>query len=127
MFVTRKNRGYNRDGEWQASGRFLAVFCGKDQSKLYGVVRRCALRQLGHWMIGRIRVGSQTLTVSGTYGEDGLPLDLDKVEESNRRFLAPVPPELVEAFWKGGGHNCAGTEAPAMHAWGLSLDGNRSA
>lgn len=31
--------------------------------------------------------------------------------------LHPVPPDLTEAFWRGGGHNSAGAEGPAMRQW----------
>ena len=122
MFVTSTRRGYDRDGAQVASGRFLALFCGRDQSKLYGVVRRCSMSQLGHFMMGRIKVGSQSMCVSGTYGDDGLPMDLDKVEEKNRRFLTLLPVDLTTTFWKGGGHNSAGSEAGAMLTWGRLLD-----
>lgn len=31
--------------------------------------------------------------------------------------LHPMPDELVEKFWSGGGHNSSGSEGPAVHKW----------
>jgi hypothetical protein len=81
---------------------------------LRAIVRYVRLRQLGHFMMGSARVGKTRLTLSGSYGHDGLPVTVpDEVYEAG----APLPPELYEAWNKGGGWNSAGSEAEAMRRW----------
>ena len=122
MFVSKGRGGYTRDGEQYCIGRFLVLF-GSSKEGLWGVVRRCSLRQCGHFMMGHVKLGDQTITVSGTYGGDGLPRDLDSVHEWNRHMLIRMPPELEAEFWKGGGWNDAGSEGPSVREWGKSIDG----
>jgi hypothetical protein len=118
MFITSR-RGYTRDGQQRAEGRFLALFCDKDHN-IWGIVRYVRMTQCGHFMMGSMRIGSQQITMSGTYGDDGLPDDIEKISEANRKYLMPMPPDLVAVFWRpgNGGHNDAGAEGPAMRDWG---------
>lgn len=85
--------------------------------KLYACVRFVALKQLGHWMMGTAKIGGQSVTVSGAYGNDGLPMDYEKLSPKARKHLVELPPDLTEKFWAGGGWNEAGAEARDMHAW----------
>lgn len=85
--------------------------------KLYACVRHVSLRQFGHFMMGTARIAGQPLTLSGSYGNDGLPCDYEKLSVAGREKLIEVPVELAEQFWQGGGHNSAGSEGPAMRAW----------
>jgi len=125
MFIdngkNKPKRWYASDGQQRAAGRFLCLF-SDDNHNLWGVVRRCSMQQCGHFMMGSIRVGTQTLTMSGTYGSDGLPEDIEKVHEENKKYLTPVREELKKIFWKGGGWNSAGAEAMDMHNWGKQID-----
>lgn len=141
MFINRTIGGYTRDGEQFARGRFLCVFhsnqfkraeeTGRDwrehpkelRRKLYATVRYCHLKQFGHWMMGTVSIGGSRVTVSGAYGGDGLPMDLEKLPETARSRLVEVPADLAEKFWNGGGHNSAGTEADAMRTWALETFG----
>lgn len=86
---------------------------------LYACVRHVSLRQFGHFMMGTARIAGQSVTVSGSYGSDGLPMDYEKLTPLARAKLVRVPDELTEQFWAGGGHNCAGEEAPAIRQWAL--------
>lgn len=86
---------------------------------LYACVRHVSLRQFGHFMIGTARIAGQSVTVSGSYGSDGMPMDYEKLTPQARTKLVRVPDELTEQFWNGGGHNSAGKEAPAMRQWAL--------
>ena len=66
-------------------------------------------------MMSSFRVGPHRISLSGTYGGDGLPCDVtrevyDKAME--------IPKELEEKFWKGGGHNSSGAEAEDFWKWG---------
>ena len=118
-----------RSGEQKAKGRFLAVFSGTETYPephpetgrqlpiLYAVVRSVTLSQCGHWMMGSLQLAGEAVTVSGAYGSDGLPGDLDKLSEAQQRLLVEVPFDLAVEFWSGGGWNSAGKEAPAMRKW----------
>lgn len=87
--------------------------------KLYACVRHVSLHQMGHWMTGTARIAGQSVTVSGSYGSDGLPMDYEKLIPAARVKLVELPADLTEEFWKGGGHNSAGSEASAMRRWAL--------
>ena len=88
--------------------------------KLYAVVRHCVMSQCGHWMMGTINIAGQRVTVSGSYGADGLPMDYEDLAPAARSKVVEVPEDLAEVFWRGGGHNCAGSEAPAMRHWAIA-------
>jgi len=93
-----------------------------DRHKLYAYVGRVKLEQLGHFAMGTIRIGNQWLTVSGTYGSDGLTMDYEKVLPQYRHHLVEVPTAIADIFWAGeGGWNSAGSEGPAMHKYGHGL------
>jgi len=81
------------------------------------VVRKVALRQLGHWMMGKARIYGHNFTVSGAYGGDGLTMDVP--QEVYDRLQVELPDSLVEAWNKGGGWNSAGSEAPMIREWAL--------
>lgn len=84
----------------------------------YAVVRKVALRQLGHFMMGKARLfgKGKWATVSGSYGSDGLPMTVDTLPADAVR----LPRELYDAWNSGGGWNGAGSEAAAMRAWALA-------
>lgn len=125
MFITSDYSGYNRHGEQSAAGLFLMVFSGDDKfpmpgdasrnlPRLRACVRHAHMTQLGHFMMARVRVGKHRITLSGSYGSDGLTLD---APEGVWEKLVPVPDELAVQFWNGGGHNSSGSEGPAMRKW----------
>lgn len=133
MFLNGRGR-YNRDGEQTCAGDFLLVFNQKPGGPLRCVVRHVRMRQCGHFMMGSATVGPFRLTLSGTYGHDGLPLspedgkvpkgtpfaeDPETGAKNLWARLHPMPDELVEAFWKGGGHNTGGSEMPLLKEWAL--------
>jgi hypothetical protein len=79
-----------------------------------GIVRYVRMRQLGHFMMGSARVGKTRLTLSGSYGSDGLPTTVpDEVYEMG----VALPQTLYDAWNNGGGWNTAGSEADAMRQW----------
>lgn len=138
MFLVSR-RWYTRSGEQRASGPFLMVFNNygvgdKSGRALRAVVRTTKLHQTGHFMMGSVniaflrsdwwvqqgypRLPTQRQTLSGTYGHDGLPITIDHSHVPGFwEALIPVPPELIEKFWRGGGWNSAGTEGPDMLEW----------
>jgi hypothetical protein len=70
-------------------------------------------------MMGSAVVGQNKITLSGCYGSDGLPDDPDPYPGLWEKFM-PLPAELVDKFWKGGGHNTCGSEGPDVHAWAVA-------
>ena len=130
MYLSRGRLGsyYARSGE-QRHGKapFLILMVhytpipgrvlGK-RSSIRAVIRQVALHQTGHFMMGTARIGKKRYVISGTYGDMGLPLEVDYQDWKRG---VPVPKELEAVFWQGGGHNTAGKEGPDMHEWGQKL------
>lgn len=118
MFLTVTRSGYTTDGEQFTSGKFLLLLqppgLAGGKQPIRALVRHCSLHQFGHFMMGRVRIKNQTIIVSGSYGQDGLP---KSVPDEIYKLGTLVPEELVEAWNKGGGWNGAGSEAPAMREW----------
>lgn len=101
-----------------ASGLFLVLLQPDTpdghHEPIRAIVRHTRLSQLGHWMMGTIRVRGKSLGVSGAYGNDGLTMS---VERSIYDRAVLLPEELHHQWNTGGGHNSAGSEAGAMRAW----------
>jgi hypothetical protein len=87
---------------------------------LRAFVRKVALHQCGHFMMGATRVHGVRVPLSGCYGGDGLPREVDRATYDR---ATPVPAELEATFWAGGGHNGSGSEANDMYQWGRKLAG----
>ncbi len=146
MFITNSHRGYTRDGQQHAAGRFLILFShnqykwgnqdGKPWSefpkelsrKLYAHVCYVSMKQLGHFMMGESRTlqvskaygdkpGPNNLILSGTYGGDGLTCDYEDLTDASRAKLVEVPIELANKFWN------AGKEAYTMRNWAIATFG----
>ena len=120
MFIRDNHRG-ERGTAQVAWGWFLILFQrdwtpGKEPQplELRACVRYAHLAQCGHFMMGGVSVGKHRIPLSGSYGGDGLPRT---APDDLWELLHPVPKDLQDAFWSGGGHNSAGAEAPALHAW----------
>ena len=117
MFIKMNKRWCNRAGQQRSSGYFLLLASGSNQKDVRALVRYCRMSQCGHFMMGTIRAFTHEITVSGTYGSDGLPYMAHRLPETVWSRMVRLPEELVEAFWSGGGHNSSGSEAKAMHEW----------
>jgi hypothetical protein len=122
MFVRNNTGGYTRRGDQWAKGDFL-MLCQEDKitnrlmpkrSPIRGIVRPVRMDQVGHWMMGMMRVGHYEVTLSGTYGSDGL---VCSVPPAVYRHGLELPEWLVERWNTGGGHNSAGHEAGPMREW----------
>jgi len=117
MFISTRRAGYDRHGQQVASGRFLLLVQSKDgnaRDPIRALVRFVSLTQFGHFMMGSARAFGHHITVSGSYGSDGLPCS---VPPDVYAKAVPVPSELIEMWNKGGGWNGAGSEAPLMREW----------
>jgi hypothetical protein len=75
-------------------------------------------------MMGRANLNGRWCSVSGAYGNDGLPLAVERMPPDAK----PLPPELYDAWNKGNGWNGAGSEAQAMRTWATEtfVNGKRS-
>lgn len=124
MFVRDTKRGYTKDGAQKASGWFLLLLkpdyevgteaYEETKEDLRGVIRKCHMEQMGHYMMGEVRIAGDTHTVTGTYGNNGLPKSIDPEIWEN---AVPLPDELYDKWATGGGWNSAGSEAEAMQEW----------
>lgn len=85
--------------------------------QLYGVTRRVAMQQCGAWMMGRANIKGKWMTLSGSYGSDGLPVTVTRSELPSDAVR--LPEDVAEAFWVGDGWNTAGSEAPVLREWAL--------
>lgn len=115
MYIEPTMRYYNGNGQCCGRARFLILCDTHKDTTLYAIVRKVALRQLGNWMMGKARIQGKTYSVSGSYGNDGLPMHFDKIPKGAKR----VPDDLADKWNKGGGWNSAGSEGPAMRQWAL--------
>jgi hypothetical protein len=120
MYLTEANVYYV--GSEMRIGRapFLILVQSKNKelgpNNFRALVRKVAMRQRGHWMMGRARVKGKTITLSGAYGSDGLPIGVD--EEVYDAGI-DVPKELYDVWDKGGGWNSCGSEAYSMRDWAV--------
>lgn len=106
----RKVKSFTSDYEY-----YIADYNGA-KAPIRCIIRKVALEQLGHWMMGYARAFGHTITISGDYGSDGLPKNVDR-EVWNKAI--PLPDELYDAWNDGGGWNSCGSEAPLMRQWAL--------
>ena len=114
MYVQQPNRGFTLYGQQRCRrAPFLLLIQTQESSDIYGVVRSVALEQCGHWIMGDVRILGTRYTVSGAYGNDGLPMTVTKIPPDAKK----LPDELREAWSNGGGWNSAGGEAEAMVEW----------
>lgn len=123
--------GYTEYGSQWTKGNFLILFDEPFAEPhgpgavppLRACVRKVRLSQLGHFMMGRIKLGGAEVVLSGAYGNDGLPVHLEHkgMDKEVARYvwnkLVEVPRDLAMEFWKGGGHNSHGNEWPNLMAW----------
>ena len=144
MFINGTD-GYNRHGEQTAKGDFLMVFCKGSGGELRAAVRHVRMAQFGHFMMASTKVGPYSLTLSGTYGDDGLPMPATKSvprkcwdrcaynsdEWYERTYewadipaidwdsLVSLPAVLTQEFWhpEHSGWNSAGSEAGNVSKW----------
>lgn len=121
MYLKPNQGYYDSNGQQHARrGDFLILM--SDETKPFGpdnfraIVRKVALSQFGHWMMGKARIHGHTITLSGSYGSDGLT---KSVPSKVFKYGVPVPKELYDLWCNGGGHNTAGSEASSMRKWAI--------
>lgn len=121
MYIERAARYYTAAGEQRVSRARFLILCTPNRpgpidpiTETRAIVRKVAMQQLGHWMMGTARAAGRSLTLSGSYGADGLT---KTVPPEVYAIAHPVPPELMQQWATGGGWNSAGSEADAFRAW----------
>jgi hypothetical protein len=82
------------------------------------IVRHTSFSQCGNFMMGFARVHGKRITLSGSYGGDGLTCNVP--DDVYGRCGIELPKELVESWNTGGGWNSAGSEAPKMREWAMA-------
>lgn len=111
LFLILVQRDYFKD----ADGNYLSPKDRPDgYTEIRAIVRKVALHQFGHWMMGSARVLGERIGISGAYGSDG---NTCTVSEKVFAEAVPLPKDLYDAWNKGDGWNSAGSEAPAMRTW----------
>jgi hypothetical protein len=107
------------------SGSFLMLFC-REGRELRACVRHVKLTQIGHFMMGRVKLGPWEFCLSGSFGREGLPIYLGSSkmtpEEADHFWeqLVPVSQELAQRYWKSDGHNnVPGSVAENFRKWAL--------
>lgn len=132
MYLTNEGTTYYRGTE-QCHSRapFLILFSGSEKYTasgkpvLYAAVRKVALRQCGHWMMGSARIAGTRIPISGSCGADGLPCEYDSLSPAVRSKLMPVPEDTAIVYWSDDGHNTIGKAAPTVRAWAIEHFGIR--
>ena len=120
MFITCTS-GYTRDGSQTAKGMFL-MLCQREglehnNDTPRAIVRHCSMSQCGHFMMGTIRVKNHSITVSGSYGSDGL---FKSVPDDVYDLGVDLPTNLYEQWKNGGGWNSAGSEGSSIRQWAIA-------
>lgn len=139
--------GYNqRDGSQWSRGPFLALFSKTAGGEIRACVRHVRMHQLGHFMVGDLIIksdralarqdphfgkppyeayrpyitdGAYRVYVEGTYGDNGLTIDVEKYV-GLWEILHPLPVELTWMKWKNKqGWNSAGSEGPSIRQWAI--------
>jgi len=110
--VKRAHTYYRGSEQASSMGAYLILGSSAEErdsngfETLFGAVRMVALRQCGQFMMGNARIAGETITVSGSFGSDGLPINLDRLSvreqwrdqwerERYHRDLDPADPRAV--------------------------------
>jgi|SRR5579859_2006784 len=105
MYVGRGRGTYYVGTEQHASRAPFLILASSDKKDangyctLYGIVRKVALAQCGHFMMGTARIAGTSITVSGPFGGDGLPKDYDNLPEKVQALFTLVPSDLAQQYW----------------------------
>ena len=87
------------------------------------LVRKVAMRQVGHFMMGKANIDGRWIGVSGMFGNDGLPIDSDKVSDLAWESATPVPSELAFNYWHSSGYHRGDLSAEAaIHKWWMTAE-----
>jgi hypothetical protein len=118
VYIANQRSWATSGGQW-ATGAFLMLFSKVVGGEIRAAVRHVKMGQTGQWMMANVRLYGQDITLSGTYGEDGLTMDVKEGQEEMWRKLTPLPAALAQLVWTdGSGHNSAGSvSGPKVAEW----------
>ena len=119
MYITNEGHTYYRGTEQcHTRAPFLILVQPElgEYEPIRAIVRKVALHQCGHWMMGSARAFGYQIPISGAYGADGLARLVPRKVYDN---AVPVPDELLDQWNKSGEWNSIGSEAPAMRKWAV--------
>ena len=122
MYITHEGHTYYAGSEQRhTKAPFLIIVQHKNKplgsDNFRALVRKVALRQFGHWMMGNAKVKGHSITLSGSYGGDGLPVTIEHDEIYD--VAIPIPRELYNKWNNGKGWNSCGNEASDMKEWAV--------
>ena len=106
MYIDNSGHRYYRGTEQcHTRAPFLILVQPDDYERakkapIRALVRKVAMHQCGHFMMGSARAFGHKITLSGSYGGDGLPVSVPQAVYDK---AIPVPQELIDAWNKGGG------------------------
>lgn len=98
MYVEKSRMRYDKYGSQQAGLADFLILMNKRSDReapIRAIVRKAALSQLGQFMMGSVRVKGSRIVLSGLYGGDGLPVDVDDVVYDEGVVL---PDHIYEAW-----------------------------
>ena len=122
MFIKLVKTYYSKEDGEQRTGKGLFLILMRDKNlpiwhtNARAIVRKVALKQLGHWMMGTVTIKGHTISLSGAYGADGLMIEVPKEVYD---VGIDIPKELYEKWGQGGGWNTCGNEAESLRKWAL--------
>lgn len=119
MYVTNIGHTYYDGGGQRHTRAPYAILASDDDNNLYACVRQVALRQVGHFMMGSARIGGQSVTVSGLFGSDGLPLTIDRdIDRATvERLFVRVPDAIASLYWSYDGYHRGESYDPAIRKY----------
>jgi len=119
MYLKQPERYYRGTAQGARGAPFLLLLQRRDQpigqNNLFAVVRKVALLQCGHFMMGKANLSGQWVSVSGNFGNDGLPMDVDALPSD----AVPVPTDVYN-IWN------AHEYGKRLKEWGNSIRGKKS-
>lgn len=120
MYIKPTVSGYLSDGTQVARRQLFLILVqpegGTGKEPIRALVRKVALEQCGHFMMGKARAFGYSIRICGSYGNNGLPRDVpQKVYDK----AYPIPDDLYDAWRTGGGWNSCGSEATMFRDWAL--------
>lgn len=121
MYISPISYYYRGTIQCVPKGPFLILAQQADKpigaDNLYAIIRKVALSQLGHWMMGHANIGGKYHSISGAYGNDGLPMTLPNIP----RDAIKVPLALYNQLANGKGWNGPSEEGDAFREFGHIL------
>lgn len=123
MYLTPGLTYYRGTDQYRSRGPYLILFStfaerySNGKPRLYAAVRKVALQQCGHFMMGTARIANVRIPISGSCGSDGLPRDYDTLPPSVRAYLTEVPEDVATLYWADDGHNTIGRAAKFLLEW----------